>query len=113
MTTDPFTRFWDKYIEKTKSYGINDKACRWYVSRCEDYIMAYKDIRLVNDNGQRVAEYLEDLGRKMFIQDWQHLQVIDALGLLFVDIVKSKSVLLKGGCPLSSDLFINSSCFNR
>jgi integron integrase len=90
MKTDPFTRFWDKYIEKTKSYGVNDKACRWYVRRCEDYIKANKDIGLTDHHGQLVAKYLEDLGRKTFIQDWQLLQAIDALRILFVDIVKSE-----------------------
>ncbi len=90
MNNDPFARFWDKYIEKTKSYGVNDKACRWYVKRCEDYIKAYSDIRLAEHDGQFVAKYLEDLGRKTFIQDWQLLQAVDALRILFIDVVKSK-----------------------
>ena len=90
MTTDPFTRYWDKYIEKTKSYGVNGRAYRWYVKHCEDYIKTYHDTRLADYHGQHLAKYLEDLGRKTFIQDWQLLQAIDALRLLFVDIVKSK-----------------------
>jgi len=88
MTTDPFARFWDKYIEKTKSYGVNDKACRYYVRRCEDYIKHYKDVRLADHDAQFVDKYLQDLGGKTFIKDWQLFQAIDALHILFVDIVK-------------------------
>ena len=52
--------------------------------------MVYKDIFLIINIGQHVAGYLEDLGRKTSIRDWQHLQAIDVIRLLFVVIVKSK-----------------------
>lgn len=88
MTTDPFARFWDKYIEKTKSYGVNKGACRWYVRRCEDYIKCYKETRLVEHDASFVEKYLQRLGRKTLIQDWQLMQVVDALRILFVDMIK-------------------------
>jgi hypothetical protein len=69
MTADLFARFRGKYIDKTKSYGINDKTCRWYARCREDYIKSYKDICFTNHNGQHVAEYFVDLGRKRVIQD--------------------------------------------
>ena len=40
------SRFWDKYIAKTKDYNVHDNAVRWYVLRVEEYIKAFPSLKL-------------------------------------------------------------------
>ena len=58
MDDHSIARFWDKYIEKTKRYGIKDKALRWHVKHAENYIKAYSAIRLVEHSAEQVDQYL-------------------------------------------------------
>jgi len=90
MKSLKISRFWDKYIEKTKSYGFSDDVCRWYVKRCETYIKSHEGVRLVEHNDTIVIDYLKDIGRNIRIEDWQYVQIVDSLRILFVDIVKSE-----------------------
>ncbi len=89
MTKDKIARFWDKYIEKTVSYGIKPDVCRWYVKRCESYIKAHEPLRLAEHSPEVIHRYLEDLGRNIRLEDWQQIQVVDALRIMFVDVVKT------------------------
>ncbi|MFO7602305.1 MAG: hypothetical protein R6X06_00655 [Gammaproteobacteria bacterium] len=43
MNDDKIARFWDIFIEKTKCYGIKDRAVRWHVRHAERYIKAHSD----------------------------------------------------------------------
>ena len=36
MNDNPISHFWEKFIEKTKGYGVSDKAIRWYVKHGSD-----------------------------------------------------------------------------
>ena len=85
---DAVSRFWDKYIDKTASYGVPERARRWYVKRVESFIRAFPDARLQSITAEDVSDYLDVIGRKSDCQDWQFRQVVDALRILFVDLVK-------------------------
>lgn len=86
---DAITRFWDKYIEKTKAYGVKVEVARWYVRHAEQYIDAHKDIRLSTHTESDLDLYLDEIGRNTRLKDWQFRQVIDALKILFLDMVKA------------------------
>lgn len=88
MKTDQITRFWDKYINKTISYGVKPEVCRWYVKRCEIYIKEHEPLRLAEHTPEVIHRYLENIGRNIRLEDWQMMQVVDALRILFVDIVR-------------------------
>lgn len=81
-------RFWDKYIEKSKAYSHKDVVLRWYVKHAEVYIKAYDGLRLAAHTGANLRSYLEEIGRKESLKDWQYEQVVIALKILFVDMVK-------------------------
>ena len=87
---DSVSRFWDKYIEISKAYGVEDKVVRWYVIHVERYIAAHKGLRLGLHSGIELRSYLEVIGRKPNLLDWQFRQVVSALKILFVDLVKAK-----------------------
>jgi len=80
------SRFWEKYIEKSKNYNIKQSAVRWYVKHVEQYISAHQ-ARLVTHSAADVDAYLQAKGRNTRLKDWQFCQIVDALRILFVDVV--------------------------
>lgn len=88
METDSIARFWDKYIYKTISYNVPRKFMRWYVKRAEDYIKAHPSVQLAQHSPKHVESYLRDLGRNQRLSDWQFKQAVEALRILFVEMVK-------------------------
>jgi len=80
------SRFWEKYIEKSKNYNIKQSAVRWYVKHVEQYISAHQT-RLVTHSAADVDAYLQANGRNTRLKDWQFCQIVDALRILFVDVV--------------------------
>ena len=80
------SRFWEKYIEKSKRYGIKQNIIRWYVKHAELYIRAHK-LRLKQHTALDLDKYLQDKGRNTKLKDWQFCQIVDALRILFVDVL--------------------------
>lgn len=89
MTQDTISRFWDNFIEKTKTYGLKPATLRWHVKHAEAYIRAHSDRRLAEHTVQDVTAYLQEKGRNRQLTDWQFAQVVRALQILFVELVKA------------------------
>jgi len=88
MTTQAASHFWDKYIEKTKIYGIKEKNSRWYVRNAENYIKAHENKRLALHSPQDIDKYLKVKGRNSRLEDWQFQQIVVALKILFTRMVR-------------------------
>ena len=86
MNDHSIAHFWDKYIEKTKSYGIKDKAVRWHVKHAENYIKAHSDIRLVEHSAEQIDQYFQEKSRSYRLSDWQFKQLITAIKILFIEM---------------------------
>lgn len=86
MNDHSVSHFWDKYIEKTKGYGVYGKAVRWHVRYAERYINAHSDIRLVQHMPEHISEYLGEKGRSSRIVDWQFKQLVMAIKILFIEM---------------------------
>ena len=82
------SHFWENYINISKSYGVKPGALRWYVRHAEEYIKAHKATRLSLHTPDILEAYLRDKGRNKHLEDWQYKQVIDALRIMFTDMVK-------------------------
>ena len=80
-------RFWDHFIAYVRNKGIKDHVVRWYVRRAEQYIRASPNQPLVQHTARHVEQYLRGIGRKHQLQPWQFRQVVEALQILFVDLV--------------------------
>ena len=89
------SRFWEKYIDKSKVYGVKPHLLKWYIRHAETYIKAHKQVRLVTHTPELVEQYLRDKGRNTRQQDWQFKQIIDALKILFVEVLLSRTPTLK------------------
>ncbi len=86
---DSVSRFWDKYIEKTDSYHLDEVVVRWYVVRVEEYIAAHRSLRLGLHTSDDLCAYLNVIGSKGGLKGWQFRQVVWALRILFVEMVKA------------------------
>jgi integron integrase len=86
---ESIAHFWDKYVLKTVVCGVPDGAQKWYVRHVEAFIRATPDKRLAEITVTDLANYLEMIGRKPDIVDWRYRQVVDALRILFCEIVKT------------------------
>lgn len=89
MNQDSITRFWDNFVEKTKTYGLKPATVRWHVKRAEEYIKAHPERRLADHTVQEMTAYLQEKGRNNQLKDWQFAQVVRSLQILFVELVKA------------------------
>lgn len=89
MEDQNITRFWEKYIEKLGCYKISPNAYRWHVRHAELYIKAHPDESLSVHSPRLVETYLQEKGRNKWLKDWQFQQLVTALKVLFVDVVKT------------------------
>jgi integron integrase len=88
MDNPSVSRFWDNYIYKTKTYNIKPKVARWYVRHAEQYIKAHPNQRLASHSQHEIEQYLREKGRNPRLEDWQFRQIVDALKILFVEMVQ-------------------------
>ena len=89
MTDQSESLFWDNYISKTKAYRIKSTVARWYVRHAESYIKAHANLRLAQHSAPLMEKYLRDKGRNSYLEDWQYKQMVVALKILFVEMVKT------------------------
>jgi len=89
MTDLPASLFWDNYISKTKAYKIKPAAVRWHVRHAENYIKAHVNLRLAQHSAPQMEKYLREKGRNSYLEDWQYKQMVMALKILFVEMVKT------------------------
>ena len=88
MTDDRERRFWRKYYAKLKSYNIPPKAFIWHRKAVERYVAAFPGRRLATHCPEMVQDYLEKLGRDFRIRDFQYVQSVKALEVVFCELVK-------------------------
>lgn len=89
MQKEKISRFWDDYAEKTRRCNVPPRSIPWYVKHVERYIKAHPERRLATHTEHELNHYLDDLGRTGKMADWQFKQAVDALRILFVDIVRA------------------------
>ena len=82
------SRFWEKYISKTKAYGVKKNIVRWYVRDAELYIKEYAKIRLIHHEAHFVEKYLDNKSRNTRLEEWQFVQTITAIKILFTNMVQ-------------------------
>jgi hypothetical protein len=61
-------RFWERFMERARTNGVKEMAIRWHVRRAETYLKAFPSQRLAQHRVDDVAGYLEQAGRRVFLQ---------------------------------------------
>jgi len=86
---DQITRFWDKYIALTQRFGVKKDVARWYVKHVENYLDKHQNHKLKSHTKDDMEKYLEELGRNRNMKDWQFSQNVNALKILFSNLMVS------------------------
>jgi integron integrase len=89
MDNASISQFWDKYIAISKLYKVRDAALRWYVRDAENYIKAHEGLSLHEHGPAQLENYLREKGRNPNLESWQFKQMLQALEILFVEMVKA------------------------
>lgn len=88
--SDAVSRFWEKYINIIAEQGVKEKLRRWYVKRAEQYIKYYPEERLRSHSAQHVVGFFTEIGRDGSLADWQVRQTVDAIRILFCEMLRSE-----------------------
>ncbi|MGD2118779.1 MAG: integron integrase [Chromatiales bacterium] len=83
-------RFWHNYLSILEKSHIHKKARPWYRKHVEAYIALHQDVKLPQHLPQDVDNYLIAKGRTRNLQEWKFRQIVDALRLLFCDLIQAK-----------------------
>ena len=67
---DAASRFRGKYISKTTSYNVPERARCWYVRHVEVFIKAQSGRRLATLTADDVERYRKEKGRSEKLADW-------------------------------------------
>ncbi|MCP4408792.1 MAG: hypothetical protein GY807_13710 [Gammaproteobacteria bacterium] len=82
------THFWARYVEILKHQEVAKHFQRWYVIRAQAYIDAHPDLRLKQHRTSDLTQYLNVLGQKSGLKDWQFKQAVDAIRILLVEMTE-------------------------
>ena len=86
---DRIGRFWNRYIEVTRAFGIPPKAQPWYRKHVEQFIDAHPGLRLADHSAASVTRWLTAQAREPNLADWQFRQCADSLRLLFAHLLRA------------------------
>ena len=76
-------RFWKRYRQILKDYRIEGKNADWYERRVDAFIQATNNTRLLDKTTEDLNAYLSNVVNRTNLEDWQYLQILEALRLLF------------------------------
>src|SRR5712692_1290211 len=71
--------FWDRYAASLRAQEVQPTAVRWSVIRAEHSLQAVAQKRLTEHTPEDVTDYLEKLGRRGRMAEWQYCQTADAI----------------------------------
>ncbi len=75
-------KVWERFVRSLRAQGVKQTQLTWYARRVEQYLQVVgKPVDGHSDSD--VSAYLEALGRKGRLKDWQFRQVVHALQIFF------------------------------
>jgi integron integrase len=74
---------WNRYLRELRRRGVRDVQARWYVVRVEQFLHARPRDNPADYTAEDVTTYLQQVGRRAKLADWQYRQIVDALEILF------------------------------
>lgn len=81
--------FWSRYRRALDAEGLHGKEADWCIKRVESFIKSAKGLRLKEHTAQDMRAYLSRQTMDGWLKDWQYGQMVDALHILFKQIVKA------------------------
>lgn len=79
---------WHQYKSSLCFCEVKESAHRWYVLHVKKFLKYFNNQHLHELKPDAVSEHLQQLDPKLFREDWQHQQYIDAIEILLVHTAK-------------------------
>jgi hypothetical protein len=86
---DPAARFFDNYLNCLVKASILEKQRRWYVKRIEEFIKKQNGHKIKGLSGSDIDHYFDMIGRQNRLAGWQFHQCIDAIRILYCDLLRT------------------------
>ena len=83
------SRFYDNYLKCLDNADIPRKQRRWYVKHIEGFIEAQRGRGIRSLSAADISKYLEMIGRRERLSDWQFRQIIHAIRILYCSLLRS------------------------
>lgn len=80
-------RFWHNYFSILEKSSVPAASRPWYRKHVEAYIGAHSGRRLADHGPSDLDDYFGALGRRPQLAEWRFRQIVDALRLLFCDLL--------------------------
>ncbi len=106
-SSEAIAKFWNRYIHAVEKFDVPEYQRRWYMIRAKEYVKTNRDTPLRDQNPDYVSRYLEELGRKKHLKDWQFMQIIHALKILFVTMQGFPPMISESKVILVNDIISN------
>lgn len=81
--------FWDRYFLILSAFRIPERYHPWYQKHVEQFIAFQSEVRLLERSADQVESWLQFLCRTPQISVWQFRQKVDALRLLYGQMLKT------------------------
>ena len=81
-------RFWKRYRTILADHNINGKNADWHRRWVDSFIQATNNTRLQDKTAEDLNAYLSKIVTRTNLEDWQYLQILEALRLLFQKMLK-------------------------
>ncbi|MCU7928333.1 MAG: hypothetical protein KZQ97_18105 [Candidatus Thiodiazotropha sp. (ex Dulcina madagascariensis)] len=91
IVPDPVSRFFDNYLKCLINASIPEKLRRWHVKRVNEFIKTQNGHKIKGLSGSDIDRYFEMIGRQNHLAGWQFHQCIDAIRILYCDLLKTQA----------------------
>ena len=81
-------RFWSEFRKALVADGLASKHGDWYVRKAQQFVDKTRNVKLRDKTAEDVRAYLARIVTRWNLEEWQYIQVVDALRVLFVRMVK-------------------------
>lgn len=82
-------RFYDNYLKCLHNAGIPQKQRRWFVKHIEGFVEAQRGRGIRTLSAADISQYLETIGRRKRLTDWQFRQIVHAIRILYCGLLAS------------------------
>jgi len=86
----PDAVFWQRYLSLVQEVEPRREAARWYVRRVEQYLQAQGNSDPAGHSAADLEAWLRELGRNGRLRDWQFVQTVDAMRILFRGLLRAE-----------------------
>ena len=81
--------FWSRYTHALATEDLRGKEADWCIKVAESFIKSARGLRLKEHTAEDLRAYFCRQAMDGWLKDWQYGQMVDALRILFGQIVKS------------------------